>query len=217
MLRHKAQFIAAFAGKSVLISLLVENSSKIELVPGANYRFIGFTGIYDFSFNASVLQLEGAQLGARMSYPDVVRVKFVYHQAQPNLDATDRAALDNHNMRTHLRAGIIIPSTVATDQESAAPVIIRDLSASGACLDVGALPVKVGESIKLLTPVEYNRKKQVLNLLSSIKHSRMLDNDHGMRIGVEFVNISQSEKLALHIYVNSIAKASDFSRHNFSG
>jgi hypothetical protein len=31
------------------------------------------------------------------------------------------------------------------------------------------------------------------------------------------VDISQSEKLALHIYVNSIAKASDFSRHNQGG
>ena len=62
VLAHKAQFVALFAGKSALISLLVDDTRKIAMREGEKYTVQGFTGKYDFSFTATALQIDSGQL-----------------------------------------------------------------------------------------------------------------------------------------------------------
>ena len=139
MLNHKAQFVAVFAGKSILLSLLLEDSRKIEIRPGDSYHIKGFTGKYDFSFTSSVLNIDDAQFNARLSCPDTVAVKFV---------------------RKHLRANVSVPATIsATDASNPAAIMVKDLSAGGAGIDSGKTLGSIGDKIMLAIQVEFEKKE----------------------------------------------------------
>lgn len=181
LLEHKAQFIAVFAGKSILVSLIVDSARKIALREGENYLVRGFTGKYDFSFNSSVLQLDNAQLNARMSCPHTVKVKFV---------------------RSHLRVQLNLPGNVTLpNMDTPTPIVIADISTGGAGLD-STIPLgAVGERIQLALPVEFEKKRVNLNLTSEIRH--ITQTEHGLKTGVEFEGTSQLDKLMLHYFVSS--------------
>jgi hypothetical protein len=184
MLAHKAQFIAVFAGKSMLISMMVDDARKIALREGDAYLVKGFTGKYDFSFFASVLQVDGAQFNARLSCPNQVSVKFV---------------------RSHLRVQLSLnTSATLPNVETPAPIIITDLSAGGAGIDSASQLGGVGERIQLALPVEFEKKKINLHLTSEIRH--VTQNGQVMKTGVEFVDASQHDKLMLHYLVSTLSE-----------
>jgi len=189
MLGHKAQFVAAFAGKSILIALLVEDIRKIEMRSGDTYLIRGFTGKYDFSFTSSVLQIDDAQFNARLSCPGTVAVKFV---------------------RSHLRANLALTASILADgKNTATAIIVKDLSAGGAGIDCSEQLGNIGDKIILALPVEFEKKKMNLNLTSTIRHITGSDSGNGLRIGVEFENASQNDKLMLHYYVNTLSEGGD--------
>ncbi len=179
-LPHKAQFIAVFVGKSILVSMLVDDIRKIALHEGETYQVKGFTGIYDFSFGATVLQVDQAQFNARLTCPNSVFVIFV---------------------RSHLRVQISLPSNVMLENV-ATPIIINDLSAGGASLDSKVPLGTIGDRIQMTLPVEFEKKKITLNLASEIRH--ITETEKGMKTGVEFVETSQHDKLMLHYFVNTV-------------
>jgi hypothetical protein len=187
MLHHKAQFVAVFSGKSILISLLVEDSKKIEIHAGDTYQIRGFTGKYDFSFTSSVLQIDGAQFNARLSCPGTVAVKFV---------------------RSHLRAPLSLEaSIIPSGTDNTTPIVIKDLSAGGAGIDSSKPIGGIGDKVTLTLPVEFERKKVNLSLASTIRH--ITESGSGLRTGVEFENASQHDKLMLHYYVHTLSEAVD--------
>lgn len=184
MLPHKAQFIAVFAGKSILVSLMVDNTRKIAMHEGDSYLIKGFTGIYDFSFTATVLQLDGGQFNARLSCPAAVAVKFV---------------------RSHLRVQLSLSaSVVLPNVDTPNPIVVSDLSAGGAGLDSSAPLGAIGERLQLALPVEFERKKINLNLISEIRH--ITHTEQGLKTGVEFVGTTQQDKLMLHYFVNTLSE-----------
>lgn len=183
MLAHKAQFIAVFGGKSMLVSMMVDNARKIALREGDTYLVKGFTGKYDFSFTASVLQVDGAQFNARLSCPIVVSVKFVRSHQRVQLSLHSRATLPN--------------------LDSPAPIVITDLSAGGAGIDSSGPLGNVGERIQLSLPVEFEKKKFDLSLTSEIRH--ITQNGETLKTGVEFVDASQHDKLMLHYLVSTLS------------
>lgn len=181
MLAHKAQFVALFAGKSALISLLVDNTRKIALRENESYTIKGFTGKHDFSFTSTVLHLDSAQFNARMSCPESVSVKFV---------------------RSHLRVQLALPSSVTLPGMDTPTLInIGDLSVRGASIVANAPLGAVGERLHLALPVEFDRKKINLHLASVIRH--ITQTEYGLRIGVEFVEPTQNDKLMLHYFVST--------------
>lgn len=184
MLAHKAQFIAVFANKSILVSMMVDNIRKIALREGDTYLVKGFTGKYDFSFSASVLQVDGAQFNARLSCPSSVTVKFV---------------------RSHLRVQLSLNTNATVPNlDTPTPIIITDLSAGGAGIDSNAPLGSVGDRIQLALPVEFEKKRIHLNLTSEIRH--ITHNGPGMKTGVEFVEASQHDKLMLHYLVSTLSE-----------
>lgn len=184
MLAHKAQFIAIFSGKSILISMLVDDSRKVSLHAGDTYLIKGFTGKYDFSFSASVLQVDGAQFNARLSYPQTVTVKFVRSHLRVKLDLSINAPLPEQNT----------PSTIT----------VTDLSIGGAGIASTTPLGSIGKRIHLTLPVEFEKKKMDLNLDSEIRH--ITETESGLKTGVEFVDVSQHDKLLLHYLVNSLSE-----------
>lgn len=181
MLSHKAQFVALFAGKSALISLLVDNTRKISLREGDSYTIKGFSGKYDFSFTSTVLQLDGAQFNARLSCPDSVSVKFV---------------------RSHFRVQLALPaSATLPGMDTPTSITINDLSVRGASI-LSSTPLgAVGERLQLMLPVEFDKKKSNLNLTCFIRYSTQTE--HGLKSGVEFWETSQNDKLMLHYFVST--------------
>jgi len=183
-LSHDAQFVAVFPGKSILIALLVDNTRNIELQDGDNYLFKGFNGKYDFSFTSRVLQVEAAQFNARISCPVSVVVKFV---------------------RGYLRAVLNLPARYSAEgRNSLTPVVIKDLSAGGAGIDSSEPLGNIGDKIYLSLQIKFEKKNVDLNLASIIKH--VTQSDSGLRTGVEFGNPSQTDKLMLHYYVNTLSE-----------
>lgn len=184
MLPHKAQFIAVFAGKSILVSLMVDDTRKIFLHEGDSYLIKGFTGIYDFSFTTTVLQLDGGQFNARLSCPAAVAVKFV---------------------RSHLRVQLSLSASVLLPNvDTPNPIVVSDLSAGGAGLDSSAPLGAIGERLQLALPIEFERKKINLNLTSEIRH--ITHTEQGLKTGVEFVGTTQQDKLMLHYFVNTLSE-----------
>lgn len=183
MLAHRAQFIAVFGGKSLLISMMVDSSRKIALREGDTYQVKGFTGIYDFSFNASVLQVDGAQFNARLSSPDSVTVKFV---------------------RSHLRVQVNLPSKgKLTNQDHPTALLVTDLSVGGVGVESASPLGNVGERITLELPMEFEKKKTSLNLTAEIRHVNQAGT--GTRTGLEFIDASQHDKLMLHYLVSTLS------------
>ncbi len=189
MLGHKAQFVAVFAGKSILTSLLVNNTKMIEIRAGDSYLIKGFTGKYDFSFTSSVLQLDSAQFNARFSCPDTVAVKFV---------------------RSHLRADLELTATVtAKGMSNPTAIIVKDLSIGGAGLVSSEALGNIGDRINLSLQVEFEKKNVDLTLAAIIKH--ISESFSGIRTGVEFESTSQNDKLMLYYCVNTLSEPGDIS------
>lgn len=183
MLAHKAQFIAVFAGKSMLVSMMVDKVREIAVREGDTYLIKGFTGQYDFSFSATALQVDSAQFNARLSCPSLVSVKFV---------------------RSHLRVQLSLnTSATLPNTDTPTPIVITDLSAGGAGIDSNGPLGSVGDRIQLTLPVEFERKKINLSLTSEIRH--IAPNEQGMKTGVEFVDTGQHDKLMLHYLVNTLS------------
>lgn len=184
MLTHKAQFIAVFGGKSILISMMVDNTRKIALREGDTYQVKGFTGKYDFAFSAKVLQVDGAQFNARLTCPDTVTVKFV---------------------RSHLRVQLNLSiNATLPEQSEPSTITVADLSVGGAGIESASPLGSIGKRIHLTLPVEFERKQMGLRLTSEIRH--VTQTEQCMKTGVEFVDISEHDKLLLHYLVNSLSE-----------
>lgn len=184
-LNHACQFVAAFSSKNMLISLLVDNPRKIDIRAGENYQVNVFNGKYEFSFTAGVLQINEAQFNALLSCPELIKVKFV---------------------RNHLRVVVALPATISFSGSNS-PIIVNNLSSSGAGINSAKSLGNVGDKINLALQVEFEKKRVNLNLNSVIKHATEKTSDDGILTGIEFENISQNDKLALYYYVSTIAEA----------
>jgi len=179
-LPHKTQFVAIFVGKSLLVTLMVDDTNKIAMREGENYLIKGFTGKYDFSFYSDVLQVDKSQFNARMSCPLSVSVKLV---------------------RNQLRAGLSL-STSITNKSVTSTVVVTDLSPGGAGIFSKVPLGTIGELLQMKVPVVFEKNNIVLELTSEICH--IVQTDQGIKTGVEFVKTSQHDKLMLHYFVNAL-------------
>lgn len=185
LLNHKSQFVAVFSGKSMLISLLVDNPRKIDVNVGESYNINVFNGKYEFSFTANALQVNEAQFNALLSCPDTVTVKFV---------------------RKHLRAKLSLPATISSSETNTA-VIITDLSGSGAGINSAQAIGNIGDRANLALQIEVEKRKINLNLISVIKHVTESETGSGLLTGVEFESVNENDKLALYYYVSTHSEA----------
>lgn len=185
ILGHKAQFVAVFAGKGVLVSLLADHSENIEMHAGEEYYVSGFTGKFSFTFTASAISVNHRQFTAMISVPASVAAHFV---------------------RKNMGAEITLPATVLpTGSTAPVPVTISNLSVGGAGLDSNTVIGVTGDIITLSFQATFERRKSVLELAAVIRHMAGSADGDKLRTGVDFVNPSQNDKLLLHYHINSLA------------
>ncbi|HKB60040.1 MAG TPA: PilZ domain-containing protein [Gallionellaceae bacterium] len=187
-LEHRAQFVMAYPGKGVLVSIRANDPSRIAMRTGARYQLSGFNGRYDFSFTAEAEKVDAAQFTALFARPAEVTIRFT---------------------RKHERIPLALPATVASDaMGNSTPVTIRNLSLGGAAISSIQPLGRPGESLTLQMHVTFDGQKHPLKLFSVIRRSGHSDASLMFDTGLEFAHPTLTDKLLLHYYLSTVA--SDF-------
>lgn len=188
-LAHKAQFVMAYPGKGVLISLRTADPAAIAIQAGQRYEISGFNGRFDFSFTAEAQKVDPAQFTALLGAPATVTIHFV---------------------RKHHRTDLAVPATaVRAKGKGPVAITLRNLSMGGAAItSVDPLGAK-GDPVSLSLRVTFDGVTDNLTLPCIIRRNAESRDTLLRDTGLEFVNVSRAEKLLLHYYITTLE--SDYS------
>jgi hypothetical protein len=171
------EFAAALHGKSIFVTLPASVTGKGGMQAGHRYLVRGFDGRSDFAFSSQVIQVQERPFYlAHLEYPDSVEVRVV---------------------REAKRYEVAIP-VVVMPEGGGRPIsgTIRNLSATGAMIELDAIPGRVNGKASITFATLFNGREASLNIPATIRHVH--DEDGPIRSGFEFGNISQSDKLVLY-------------------
>lgn len=176
--KDEAQFLAAIEGKGVMVGPHGAAGGKSRLQPGAEYLVRGFTGQYDFSFSAQVIQtFEVPFAYALLVYPGVVQARMVRRSMR---------------MKTSLPAKVSLP-----DKASFIEGTLIDVSTFGAMVHLPTTVGAMGDLLNLSVSVDFEGEPVHLTIPSTICHSNKAEPE-GVNVGLSFKAVSQSDKLILH-------------------
>ncbi len=181
------QFLAAIRDKSVMVGPLGSDKWTSEIQNDEDYVVFGFTGQYDFVFTARVIQtFEDPFTYALLAYPAAVKVRKV---------------------RSDMRIKISISGN-ATGSGGTGPIAVTlvDASTSGALIKAPAAIGAVGDQVALDFSVAFASNKLQVSSLATIRHINNSDNGDGVNMGLQFQSLTQTDKLALHYLVQSVAE-----------
>lgn len=182
----EVQLLAAVKGQNVMVALKGVNGVHTGLEAGKDYVIRGFSGQYDFTFSSHVTQVFKAPFPyAMLTYP---------------------SAVDAHNVRKEVRTPTVLPAT-ASPHGTHAPlnVTLADISMAGAMIDSPSPIGTPGDRLKLDFAVNFDNNRIELSLPAHIRYINKSDVGGGFGIGVEFLDISQNDKLALHYLAQTYA------------
>jgi hypothetical protein len=185
LLEHRAQFVMAFPGKGVLVSICANDPARIAMRTGGRYQLSGFNGRYDFAFTAEARKVDPSQFTALLAEPEQVSIRFA---------------------RKHERLPLAVPATVAGDASgSSTPVTLRNLSLGGAAISSIQPLAGKGDSLTLQLKITFDGNPYTLKLLSIVRRTGLSDASLMFDTGLEFANPSLTEKLMLHYYISTMA------------
>lgn len=185
------QFCAAIEGKGLMLAPL-PGQKMAAITAGARYGVQGFTGQYDFQFDAAAVgTFEVPFVYALLSWPDDVQARLV------------RQAL---RVRTLLPAQLA-PAAPRKGEAQAASVL--DLSASGALVETLNPMGDVGEAIRISFVVDADGEKSQITTDAVICHRRSLEAPSRERLGLSFRALPKTERLMLSIYLKDLADTLD--------
>ncbi|RZI83711.1 MAG: PilZ domain-containing protein [Rubrivivax sp.] len=184
---EEAQFLAAIEGKGVMVGPHGASGGKSALKPGAEYTVRGFTGQYDFSFSAQVIQtFEVPFAYALLVYPKAVQARMVRRSLR---------------MKTALPAKVSLPGKTSFVEGT-----LIDVSAQGAMVHTSTTVGAMGDVVELALSVEFEGETVNLAIPATICHSNKAEADGGVNVGLSFKAVSQRDKLVLHYLVQSSAE-----------
>lgn len=185
------QFCAAIEGKGLMLAPM-PGQKMAPIQPGARYGVQGFTGQYDFQFDAAAVgTFDVPFVYALLSWPEDVQARLV------------RQAL---RVRTLLPAQLG-PATPGKGEVQAASVL--DLSAAGALVETLNPMGDVGDALRISFVVEADGEKTQITTEAVICHRRQLDAPGRERLGLSFRALPKSERLMLSIHLKDLADALD--------
>lgn len=183
--RDKALLIGYRAGQGIIVSTPVVNGSPMVLKLGAGLAVRLFATQMNCAcaFRTEVVHI------SRAPYPHL-------HLAMPE-------ALVLGEVRSSVRARVSLITSVhygsGFQQKSSA--MVRDLSLGGARLQAKMLPVVAGEEIKLTAQVAVSGIERIVTLDGIVRS--VTQEEGGIGLGVQFVGMSDSDRITLHAYVLS--------------
>lgn len=185
--KDNVQLLAAVKGKSIMVALKGESGVKTTLEAGKNYIIRGFSGQLDFTFSSLVSQIFCVPFEyAMLTYPDSVEARIV---------------------RKTVRTKTSLPAVVSPlGKDIQLNVVLADLSISGAMINAPSALGTQGDAIKLGFTTELDNKKIDLSLLANIRYANKCEVSGRYNIGVEFNDVSQNDKFALHYVAQTFAE-----------
>lgn len=171
------EFAAALHGKSIFVTLPGSLAGKGGMQAGHRYLVRGFNGTSDFAFASEVLQVQERPFYlAHLAYPESVEMRVV---------------------RAAQRYEVAIPVEVKPyGGGKPIPGTMRNLSATGALIELDAVPGRVSGKVSIAFATLFNGRKAGLDIPATIRH---VHEENGLiRSGFEFGDICQSDKLVLY-------------------
>lgn len=186
----EAQFCAAIAGRGIMVVPL--GSDPVPMKPGQRHLVSGFTGMYDFAFEAPVIQLFTYPFAyTLLGYPSEVRATRV------------RNAL---RMKTELQA----VATLHKARSAASAVTLVDLSSAGAMASSAEPIGAIGDAATLAFALEFEGKPVDLALNASICHSTQVEGREAWLTGFAFKDVSRNDRMALQYFALKAAEETRF-------
>jgi hypothetical protein len=183
----EAQFCAAIDGRGIMVVPLSDDP-RDALRDGERRIVRGFTGIYDFAFEAQVLQSFTYPFAyTLLSYPDTVNARKV-RKAQ--------------RIRTALLAKI------APERGPAFKAMMVDLSPAGAMLTAANALGNNGDHATISFTIALADQQIELSIAGTICHSGRCDSGEGYRAGYSFKQLSRSDRLTLQHFALASLEAS---------
>lgn len=185
----EVEFAAAIHGKTLFVAMADGAAGEIRLKPGERFLVRGFNGVSDFCFASKVLDVQMKPfVCAHLAYPDAVESKVVREAA---------------------RLGIYLATSVTLEASGTTVAAkVKDLSAMGALLE-STTPLGVsGDRIQISIPTQFEKKQADLKISAVIRHvgnQAAAGAFNEIRTGVEFVDISQNDKLILYYLLFTLA------------
>lgn len=184
--RHKVRFIGFIKDKSLLTTLPFRNGERMWMEEGQAFIVRGFNGRYAYAFTTPVLRAR--------AHP------FPYlHFAWPR-------RVECQLVRNSLRVAVSLPASITFMDGASAAATIRDMSVSGALLDLPVEAGEVGDRIQLGFAVSFEDEAMNLGISAEIRKIYRKESETGSRIGLEFENVSQNDTLILHYFINAVSR-----------
>ena len=182
---YEAQFLGAIEGKCLFVVPVGTVSTKTGMKAGESFVVRGFTGVYDFQFEAKVIQAfdftfrEPAYAYSVLEFPASVKARKV---------------------RNALRIRTSIPANATPrNGASATPVRMLDLSVDGALL---RSPVDLGWAGELLTlAFSMGEDEDMVYVETQARICHRREDGGEMMVGVLFETLSERDRLTLREFV----------------
>lgn len=173
----EAQFCAAIGGRGIMVVPVDEAQPNGGLSLGETRRVKGFTGLYDYEFDADVIQ----------------------HFSQPFTYTLLRypSTVSARRVRSSLRIRTALPAYVRRGRGEPVAGVIVDLSAAGAMVATSAEFGAIGDTARVHFALVLEGKAYDLNLPASVCHGAINDNGEGYRTGLAFKNLPRQDRLLL--------------------
>lgn len=157
-----------------------------------------------------VLKL-GTPLAVRLFAPQMncacafrTEVTHISRAPYPHLHLSMPRELVLGEVRSSVRAKVALISSVyfGQDKTKKASAMIRDLSLGGARLSAKMLPVSTGDQIRITAQISVSGIERIVTLEAIVRSVQPSEGD-GVQIGVQFSEMSDSDRITMHAYVLS--------------
>lgn len=185
------QFCAALEGRGLMLAPL-PGQRMPAMAAGTRYGVQGFTGQYDFRFEAPLLGTFGAPFAyALLAWPAQVQARLV------------RQAL---RVRTLLAAQL---GPASGRGGAMHPAAVLDLSAAGALVETEGRLGDVGDALRISFVIDADGEKAQITTDALVCHRRAMEGATRERLGLSFRALPKTERLQLSIYLKDLADALD--------
>lgn len=182
----EVEYAAALHGKSIFVTLPGSLTKDRQLREGDRYLVRGFNGTREFSFSSQILHVENSQFSlAHLAYPDSVEARLV---------------------REAPRVTVAIPVVVKAGGTSRTGTM-RDLSETGAMIELDAQPGGVGDRVGISFATLFNGREVRVEIPAVLRHVHAQGADGCIRSGFEFGEITQNDKLILYYLLFAFSRA----------
>ena len=185
-IHHWVKFVGLIRNCSILTTLPFENGKGMWLRNGQTFVVRGFNGRYAYAFTSQMIR-------ARAN-------PFAYiHFSWPQ-------SIESLIVRNSLRVDVVLPVNVSRSDNSSVSTTLHDVSVSGAMLDSSTELGSIGDRVHLELVVNLDGNAVKMQMLASIRNIHHKDGDAGFKTGIEFIDVSQNDRLILNYYIDSVAR-----------